>query len=43
MKLFTARRPGREMTNRPIDRQQTFHRTTTLQVGPINHIENDCF
>ena len=26
-----------------IDRKQTFHRITTLQTGPINHIESDCF
>ena len=25
------------------DRKQTFHRTTTLQVGLINQVDNDCF
>ena len=25
------------------DRKQTFHRTTTLQAGPINQEDNDCF
>ena len=26
-----------------IDRRQTFHRTTTLQADPINHVDNNCF
>ena len=25
------------------DKKETFHRTTTLQAGPINQVENDCF
>ena len=25
------------------DKKQTFHRSTTLQAGPINQVDNDCF
>ena len=25
------------------DRKQTYYRTTTLQAGPVNQIDNNCF
>ena len=25
------------------DRKQTFHRTTTVQAGPVNHEDKQCF
>ena len=42
MKLFTARQPSREMT-RQKERKHAFDRTDTLQAGPINQEDNDCF
>ena len=26
-----------------IDRKQIFHKTITLQAGPINQVDNNCF
>ena len=45
--IYISDEAARNQTARPrddqADKKQTFHRTTTLQAGLINQVDNNCF